>query len=85
MNDFGSLTGNCLKDNDGSNEDCNTQKVRFKEVDGNLIENMVVDVASVSGASWKINCLGGSSGSLVSSMNRVWLLMEIWILKRVIS
>ncbi|PPR98651.1 hypothetical protein GOBAR_AA22017 [Gossypium barbadense] len=47
MNDFGSLTGNCLKDNDGSNEDCNTKKVRFKEVDGNLIENMVVDVASL--------------------------------------
>ncbi|PPD82924.1 hypothetical protein GOBAR_DD20137 [Gossypium barbadense] len=59
MNDYGSLTGDCLRDGDGSNEDRNTKKVRFKEVDGNPIENMVMDVASVSGASWKDKLLGG--------------------------
>lgn len=38
---------------DGSNEDRNTKKARFKDVGENAAENMVVDTAPVSKISWK--------------------------------
>ncbi|KAK5840299.1 hypothetical protein PVK06_009193 [Gossypium arboreum] len=67
MNGSGSLSNNRVGDNDDFNKDCNTKKVRFKDGEDVSSENMVVDMAPVSGVSWKDKLLGReSTGSLAS-------------------
>ncbi|PPD92053.1 hypothetical protein GOBAR_DD11006 [Gossypium barbadense] len=56
-------------DGDGINEDCNTNKVRFKEIGDDLEENMVVDSVPVPRTSWKDKLLEGRAvGSFASPM-----------------
>ncbi|MBA0674922.1 hypothetical protein Goari_016491 [Gossypium aridum] len=57
-----------MGDADGSNVDCNTKKVRFKDMGDDSAENMVVDTALASEIYWKYKLLGRkNTGSLASS------------------
>ncbi|MBA0608768.1 hypothetical protein Godav_020954 [Gossypium davidsonii] len=52
-------------DNNTSNKDRNTKKVRFKDVDTDMSSEMAVDFFPVSAMSWRDKVLGtGSSDSL---------------------
>ncbi|MBA0735300.1 hypothetical protein Gogos_019161 [Gossypium gossypioides] len=52
-------------DNSTSNEDRNTKKVRFKDVDTDMSSEMAVDFFPASAMSWRDKVLGtGSSDSL---------------------
>ncbi|MBA0855864.1 hypothetical protein Goshw_020261 [Gossypium schwendimanii] len=69
MSDFVISIDDREGDGDGINEDCNTNKVRFKEIGDDLGENMVVDSVPVPRTSWNDKLLEGRAvGSFASPM-----------------